>query len=154
MTDYPTRAEIDAAAETIEVLQTYVERGVPAWGVTFSGLETAIRILLNLDAIPGLHLPDPEPEPEPQPTAAEVLREACHATDFGTPERGITLAAMHYAEAHPEWFADWHSFGWTTSALLDAANKAEAAGDGTADLLLTTAAEVASQHPHLFGGAA
>ena len=153
MTDYPTRAEIDAAAETIEALQTYVDRGVPAWGVTWSGLETAREILTQLDAVPGV-LHYPEPEPEPKPTALRVLREA-HERALGrglTAETGILGVAVTYAEAHREWFAEWHSFEWTTSALLDAANKAEAAGNGTAYLLLSAAARIAGAHLELFGG--
>ena len=156
MTDYPTRAEIDAARETIEMLQTYVERGAPLWGATWSGLETAREILAYPDAFPGLHYPaaEPEPEPEPKPTAAEVLEAAWLKADDGSAHESILYAALRYAQTNPEWFANWHAYTSTAYALSDAAGAAGAAGEVIADKVLTAAQFVAADHPHLFGGAA
>ena len=154
MTDYPTRAEIDAAAETIEALQTYVDRGVPAWGVTWSGLETAREILTQLDAVPGV-LHYPEPEPEPKPTALRVLREA-HERALGrglTAETGILGVAVTYAEDHPEWFAEWYEYKDANISLAAAAQGAASAEKFAAFDLLNAAAEVAKAHPELFDGA-
>ena len=154
MNAYPTRAEIDTTNVTLRRLRSHLG-GELVHGLAWSAINDTLRILDNLDAFPGLHYPaaEPEPEPEPKPTAAKVLREAVHATDLGTPERGIILAAMHYAETGPKWFSDWHTFDWPDSALVKAAFEAAQYGDSVAEHLLTAAACVASAHRHLFGGA-
>ena len=154
MTDYPTRAEIDAAANTIEWLQNCVDRGVPAWGVTWSGLETAREILTHLDAVPGV-LHYPEPEPEPKPTAAEVLFQASTRQNDNSPEGSILWAAHRYAKDHPEWFVNWHMYESAGGALGNAAFFAGGRGsDPVAQAALNAASQVAKAHPELFGGAA
>ena len=151
MTAYPTREAIDAAAETIEALQAAIDQSVPGWGATWSGLDTAREILTHLDAFPGLHYP----AAEPKPTALQVLR-AAHERALGhglTAETGILGVVVTYAEDHPEWFAGWHEASTTTHGLSLASDVAYKTGDWVPVGLLRTAAEVASQHPHLFGGA-
>jgi hypothetical protein len=153
MTDYPTRAEIDTTAETIEALQNAVDRSKAGWGVVWNGLETAREILDVLDHVPGLHYPDAEPEPQPKPTAAEVLEAAWVIADDGSANESILYAALRYAQTNPEWFKSWHGYNLPSSALIAASNEATYAGVSTAAHLLTAASCVASDHRHLFGGA-
>lgn len=98
--------------------------------------------------------PAPAPEPAPEPTATEVLHDAFMQADLGSTHESILETAKRYAEAHPEWFALWHTFDGPSSALLRASTEAGEAGDVTAEHLLTAAACVADDHPALFGGAA
>ena len=155
MTDYPTREAIDAAADTIEALQLHLERSAPGFGAAWSGLETARQILTNLDAFPGLHYPDAEPEPEsePKPTAAEVLEAAWLKADDGSANESILYAALRYADTCHEWFdgADWSQ---PHEALSGASVRAYHAECIPGQYALIAASHVASDHPHLFGGAA
>ena len=159
MTDYPTRAEIDATRQTLTALYDKIDQQNPVAFTAASALQNAVRICANLDAFPGLHYPAAEPEPEPKPTALQALR-AAHERALGhglTAETGILGVAVTYAEENPEWFTDWRRYYWPSSALIAAANEAQRAGDGAAEYLLTAASFVASSasdHPHLFGGAA
>ena len=153
MTDYPTRAQIDLTADTLETLQLHLERSAPGFGAAWSGLETARQILVAIDDFPGLHYPDAEPEPEPEPTAAEVLREACRRAEGRSVSKTILWAAVMYAEAHPEWFAEWHAYERPSRALMAAATEAQNAGDNTAPQLLNAASHVAADRRALFGGA-
>ena len=151
MTDYPTRAEIDATSATLRLLRSHLG-GELVHTLAWTAINNTLRILDNLAAVPGLHYPDAEPEPETKPTALQALREAWLRADPSV-EEDILSAALKYAQSHPEWFdgADWSK---PQEALSGASVRAYHAECIPAQYALIAASHVANDHPHLFGGAA
>ena len=155
MTDYPTRAEIDAAADTLFALVGFVDKKGLTSLLAEHTLRSAWSVLYNLDAVPGLYMPEPKPEPEhepqPQRTPAQVLEAAWSRTEDGSTEESIIEAAWKYAVDHPEWF-DTDLID-TPVDMLE--STAEYVFNREPEFYAILAAyHVAKAHPELFGGAA
>lgn len=152
MTDYPTREDIETTRRTLVLLiHRAAQQRDPTSGLAWNVMEGAVRVLNNLDAIPGLQLP----EPKPQRTASQVLNTAWARSADGSPEEAILFAVNRYAKADPELF-DASLVGDPVSMLMEAGFKASDREhpDYTAAGLLMATSHIATAHPDWFDGQA
>ena len=150
MSDYPTRAEIDAANTTIYALAENIDRESMPGDLMYRALRAACLVLEDFDTVPGLQ---PSAH-EPKPTAAEVLHAAYVRAEHKSAEEAILWAAEMYATDHPEWFRHWYDNNTPAAALNSAATAAIGDGNEVAGYALMAAVAVANARRDLFGGAA